>query len=154
MIRLIIFALALASATAGLAAGPPAGPPPNVVWLSVEDMSPWLACYGDDTVPTPHIDRLAREGVRYVNAFATSPVCGPARSALITGMWPTRIGSMQMRTGSRSAAAEARDPHAYDDIPLYEAVPPAFVRCFPEILRRHGYYCTNSSKQDYQFRAP
>ena len=59
----------------------PAQQRPNVVWLVVEDMSPWLGCYGDDTVPTPNCDRLAREGVRYTNAFATSPVCAPARSS-------------------------------------------------------------------------
>lgn len=127
---------------------------PNVVWLVAEDMSPWIACYGDDTVPTPHIDRLAREGVRYANAFATSPVCAPARSSLITGMYATRIGTMQMRTGNPSQAAMEKDPEAYAEIPSYEGVPPDFVRCFPEHLRRAGYYCTNASKTDYQFEAP
>ncbi|MFI4859717.1 MAG: sulfatase [Phycisphaerales bacterium JB063] len=128
--------------------------PPNIVWLVVEDMSPWLACYGDDTVPTPNLDRLAEQGVRYTNAFATSPVCAPARSSIITGMFATRIGSMQMRNGQPSPAAIEKDPEAYADIPGYEAVPPAFVRCFPEHLRAAGYYCTNNSKQDYQFRCP
>lgn len=127
---------------------------PNVVWLVVEDMSPWLASYGDDTVPTPNLDRLAREGVRYENAFATSPVCAPARSSLITGMFATRIGSMQMRNNSPSPAALQNNPEAYADIPGYEAVPPAFVRGFPEHLRAAGYYATNNSKQDYQFRCP
>jgi arylsulfatase A-like enzyme len=126
----------------------------NVLWLCVEDMSPWLACYGDDTVPTPHIDGLAAESVRYSNAFATSPVCAPARSSLITGMYATRIGTMHMRTGNPSQAALDEDPDAYADIPSYEGVPPAFVRCFPELLRAAGYYCSNSSKTDYQFRAP
>ena len=129
-------------------------PPLNIVWLVVEDMSPWLACYGDATVPTPNIDRLAREGARYENAHATSPVCAPARSSLITGMFATRIGSMQMRNGSPSRSAIEKDPDAYADIPGYEAVPPAFVRCFPEHLRAAGYYCTNNSKKDYQFREP
>lgn len=128
--------------------------PPNIVWLSVEDMSCWLPCYGDSTVPTPNIDRLSREGVRYENAFATSPVCAPARSSLITGMFATRIGSMQMRNGNPSKAAMEKDPEAYADIPSYEAVPPPFVRCFPELLRAEGYYCTNNSKKDYQFREP
>ena len=61
--------------------------PPHIVWLTAEDMSPWIGAYGDATVPTPHLDRLASEGVVYDNAFATSPVCAPARSALITGMY-------------------------------------------------------------------
>lgn len=132
----------------------PAQQRPNVVWLVVEDMSPWLGCYGDDTVPTPNCDRLAREGVRYTNAFATSPVCAPARSSLITGMYATRIGTMQMRNNKPSQSAIAKDPDAYKDIPGYEGVPPAFVRCFPELLRAQGYYCTNNAKTDYQFRAP
>lgn len=126
-------------------------PPLNIVWLSVEDMSPWINPYGDDTVPTPNLNKLAEQGVVYENAFATSPVCAPARSSLITGEYATRIGSMQMRNGSRSGSAE---PGAYDDIPLYEAVPPAYVRCFPEHLRAAGYYCTNNSKKDYQFQDP
>jgi len=125
--------------------------PLNIVWLSVEDMSPWINAYGDNTVPTPNLNRLAAEGVVYDNAFATSPVCAPARSSLITGEYATRIGSMQMRNGTRSGSAE---PGAYDEIPLYEAVPPAFVRCFPEHLRAAGYYCTNNSKKDYQFNDP
>jgi len=127
---------------------------PNVLWLVAEDMSPWLACYGDDTVPTPNLDRLAAESVRYTNAFATSPVCAPARSSLITGMSATRIGTMHMRTGNPSKAAIAKDPEAYAAIPSYEGVPPEFVRCFPELLRSAGYYCTNASKTDYQFKAP
>ena len=56
------------------------GPPLNIVWLTVEDMSPWIGPYGDRTVPTPNLDQLSREGVVYDNAFATSPVCAPARS--------------------------------------------------------------------------
>lgn len=125
-------------------------PPLNILWLVVEDMSPWIGPYGDTTVPTPHLDRLAADGIAYDNAFADSPVCAPARTALITGCYPTRIGAMHMRTRSRSKSA---DPEAYADVPLYEAVPPPGVRCFPELLRAAGYYATNSSKEDYQFRA-
>lgn len=134
-------------------------PPPNIVWLTVEDMSPWIGPYGDATVPTPHLDRLAREGVVYDNAFATSPVCAPARSALITGMFCTRIGTMHMRNGIQSKAAVAKNPAAYQDnpgseIPSYEGLPPPFVRCFPEHLRAAGYCCTNNAKKDYQFQEP
>jgi N-sulfoglucosamine sulfohydrolase len=134
-------------------------PPPNIVWLTVEDMSPWIGPYGDATVPTPHLDRLAREGMVYDNAFATSPVCAPARSALITGMFCTRIGTMHMRNGRPSEAASAKNPAASknipgSDIPSYEGLPPPFVRCFPEHLRAAGYYCTNNAKKDYQFQEP
>ena len=84
--------------------------PLNVVWLVVEDMSPWIACYGDATVQTPNLDAFAAESVRYTAAFATSPVCAPARSSLITGLHATRIGSMHMRTGNPSSAALEADP--------------------------------------------
>jgi arylsulfatase A-like enzyme len=128
--------------------------PLNILWLTFEDSSPWLACYGDKTAPTPNIDRLAREGVRYTHAYATTPVCAPARHTLITGMYATQTGAMHMRNGTRSEAGVAKDPEAYADIPLYEAVPPPQVRCFPEYLRAAGYYATNNVKQDYQFVAP
>jgi len=130
------------------------GQRPNIVWLTVEDMSPWIGPYGDRTVPTPNLDRFAREGVVYDNAFATSPVCAPARSSLITGMFCTRIGTMQMRNGRRSEASVGKNPDAYREIPGYEGLPPSFVRCFPEHLRAAGYYCTNNSKKDYQFTEP
>ena len=62
----------------------PAAPPadrPNILWITCEDMSPNLGCYGDTYARTPTIDRLAEESVRYTNVFATAPVCSPARSA-------------------------------------------------------------------------
>ena len=128
--------------------------PLNILWLTTEDMSPWLGCYGDTTAPTPNIDRLTREGVRYTRAYATSPVCAPARHMLITGLYATQTGAMHMRNGTASKEALQRNPRAYDNIPLYEAVPPPQVRCFPEYLRMAGYYASNNVKQDYQFVAP
>jgi N-sulfoglucosamine sulfohydrolase len=106
---------------------------PNILWISTEDISPDLGCYGDPYAVTPNIDRLAAQGVRYTNAFATAPVCAPSRSAIITGMYPTTIGSMHMRS---------------------KAVPPAGVKAFTEYLRAAGYYCTNNSKTDYNFEPP
>lgn len=106
---------------------------PNILWISTEDISPDLGCYGDTYAITPNIDRLAAEGVRYTNAFSTAPVCAPTRSAIITGMYPTTIGSMHMRS---------------------KAVPPAGVKAFTEYLRAAGYYCSNNSKTDYNFEAP
>ena len=65
------------------------GNPPNVLWLISEDTSPDMGCYGNPLVKTPNFDRLAGEGVRFENAFATCPVCSPARSAMMTGVRPT-----------------------------------------------------------------
>ena len=106
---------------------------PNILWISTEDISPDLRCYGDEYAHTPNVDKLAAQGVRYTNAFSTAPVCAPTRSAIITGMYPTTIGSMHMRS---------------------KAVPPAGVKAFTESLRAAGYYCTNNSKTDYNFEAP
>lgn len=131
---------------------------PNILWITCEDMSPHLGCYGDRTVPTPHIDALATEGVRYTHAFATTGVCAPSRHALITGMYPTSTYAFQMRNLARtSALKEIKDPATRrfaETRPLYEAVPPPEVRCLTEYLRLAGYYCSNNSKEDYQFRAP
>jgi len=110
-----------------------AADPPNILWISCEDICPDLGCYGDKYAHTPNIDKLAREGIRYANAFSVSGVCAPSRSAIITGMYPTTISTHHMRC---------------------KAVPPAYVKCFPEYLRAAGYYCTNNSKTDYNFDAP
>lgn len=119
---------------------------PNILWITCEDMSAHLPSYGDRTVPTPNIDRLAREGVRYRRMFSTNGVCAPSRSAIITGMYPNSIGSNHMRTVQASRVGNG--------LINYEAVPPPEVKCFPEYLRAATYYCTNNSKTDYQFNAP
>jgi uncharacterized sulfatase len=107
--------------------------PLNILWVTCEDTSPDLGCYGDGYAVTPNLDGLASQGARYTLAFSHAPVCAPARSGIITGMYPTTIGSHHMRC---------------------HAVPQAFVRCFPEYLRAAGYYCTNNAKTDYQFAPP
>ncbi len=102
---------------------------PNIVWLSCEDISPHIGCFGDDDAITPNIDQLAREGVRYTNAFTTAGVCAPCRSGIITGMYQTTIGTHHMRCNSKL---------------------PPMIKAFPTYLRAAGYYCTNNSKTDYQ----
>lgn len=116
---------------------------PNILWITCEDMSADLPDYGDNTVMTPNISRLVREGVKFTNMFSVSGVCAPSRSAIITGMYPTSIGTQHMRTGTKDIP-----------VPPYEAVPPADVKCFTEYLRAGGYYCTNNAKTDYQFGVP
>jgi arylsulfatase A-like enzyme len=82
-----------------MAAGAGAADRPNILWLVVDDMSANLGCYGEKTIQTPHLDRLAREGTRFTHAFTTCPVCSPCRSALITGMYQTTIGAHHHRSG-------------------------------------------------------
>jgi len=134
----------------GLAVSANAAERPNILWITVEDMSPQLGCYGDSTVSTPNVDRLASEGVRFTRAFSVSGVSGPSRSALITGMYPTSYGAMHVRV-SLTNEVTGRDLLATS---AFEAVPPPEVKCFTEYLRAAGYYCSNNSKEDYQFVAP
>ena len=118
---------------------------PNIVWISNEDMSPRLGAYGDRLARTPVLDRLARESVRYTHAFSTAPVCAPSRAAIITGLHQTTLGAQHMRT-TEDRVPELPGP--------YLAVPPFYVKAFPEYLRAAGYYTTNRVKTDYQFGVP
>ncbi len=120
---------------------------PNILWVSFEDTSPFYGCYGDKAARTPNLDKLAADGCRWPNAFSTAGVCAPARSAVITGMYPTSIGTHHMRTTHTN--------EAMPDLPTpYEAVLPPHVKCVPEYLRAAGYFCTNCTKTDYQFESP
>ncbi len=100
---------------------------PNVLWLVSEDNSPLLGCYGDAYADTPHLDRMAREGVVFDNAFANTPVCAPARCTIHTGMYASSLGTEHMRSGN----------------PL-----PSFARFFTASLRDAGYFCTNHFRTD------
>lgn len=120
---------------------------PNILWISLEDTTPRFGCYGDSIARTPNIDALAAGGCRYPNAFSTAGVCAPSRSAIITGMYQTSIGTHHMRTAHTNK-------HTPDMPTPYSAVPPPYVKTFTEYLRGAGYYCSNNSKTDYQFTPP
>jgi len=101
---------------------------PNILWIVSEDNTTLLGCYGDKTATTPNIDNLAKQGILFTNAFCTAPVCAPSRSTLITGMYPTAMGTENMRS----------------TYPI-----PGFIKFFPRYLREAGYYTTNNAKKDY-----
>ncbi len=103
---------------------------PNILWISCEDISPNVGCYGDPHAVTPNLDRLASQGVRFSHAFTPAGVCAVVRSGVITGMYRPSIGSQHMRS---------------------RIIPPPDVKAFPELLRAAGYFTTNRSKTDYQF---
>jgi len=106
---------------------------PNILWITAEDLSPVLGCYGDDYAITPNLDRLAQQGVRYTHAFAMASVCTPARSCLTTGVYSSSLGTQHLR----------------GEQPLAKG-----MKCFSEYLRDVGYYCTNNVKEDYNFPTP
>lgn len=101
---------------------------PNILWIVSEDNTTFLGCYGDQFATTPNLDRFAKQGVLYENAFSTAPVCAPSRNTLITGMLPTSLGTENMRSTYPVSS---------------------FVQFFPRYLRAAGYYTTNNSKKDY-----
>lgn len=105
-------------------------PPPNILWISHEDLSPIYGCYGDDYARTPNIDRLATKSIRFNKAYSNAPICAPARSTLITGMYATSLGTQHLRS----------------EIPV-----PEELKILPEVLRETGYYTTNNVKTDYNF---
>ena len=134
---------------------------PNILWIVTEDISPTLSFYGDDTAKTPNLDALAKESLVYNYAFAPVGVCAPTRSSIITGMYPTSIGTMHMRAGQdvmswgkRTYQKTDRVDINNDSIIQYSAVIPDYVKCYTEYLRATGYYCTNNQKTDYQFASP
>ena len=104
---------------------------PNIIWIVTEDISPNLACYGDRDAVTPNLDAFAKQGARFTRAFTHAPVCAPSRSGLITGQYPTTLGSHHMRS-------------------KLTGVPPMFT----DELRKAGYRVFWPGKTDFNFDQP
>ncbi len=121
-------------------------PRPNIIWFVAEDVSPRFAFYGDSLALTPALNSIANKGVVYENAFTVSGVCAPSRSSMITGCYPSAIGTQHMR--------QAKGVIPLPGVPNYTAVPPAEIKAFPELLRASGYWTASYRKLDYQFGAP
>ncbi|MEM6377379.1 MAG: sulfatase, partial [Bacteroidota bacterium] len=100
---------------------------PNILWLVVEDMSPYLSAYNNAYTQTPTLDKMAAEGLVFEHAYSNGAQCSPARSTLITGIYAPMLATDWHR--------ERR------------AVPEGIF--YPEFLKNTGYYCTNNSKTDY-----
>jgi arylsulfatase A-like enzyme len=106
---------------------------PNILWITCEDIGPELGCYGDSYATTPNLDQLAARGLRYLNAGSTAPVCAPARTTLITGVFPPSLGAEHMRS--------------------VLTLPP-FMKMYPQLLAEAGYYVSNNQKKDYNLEEP
>lgn len=105
---------------------------PNILWITSEDNAAhWLGCYGNQQASTPRLDKLAADGIRLTRAYSNAPVCAVARSTILNGAYATTMGTQHMRS---------RHPI------------PASFRSYVSHLREIGYYCTNNSKTDYNFK--
>ena len=93
---------------------------PNIIWLMAEDMSTDLETYGMSNVKTPHLNKMAAEGIRFDNAFVTNPICSPSRSAMM-------VGTHQIRTNSHNHRSNRK-------IPLDTQFKP-----FTKLLKNVGY---------------
>lgn len=105
---------------------------PNILMIVSEDNSShWIGCYGNTQAQTPRIDALAKEGFLFEHAYSNAPVCAVARSTILLGTYAATTGTQHMR--SRHAIPQKYRPNV-------------------EYLRAAGYYCTNNSKTDYNFK--
>jgi arylsulfatase A-like enzyme len=108
-------------------------PRPNILWITCEDIGPHLRACGDTYSVTPNLDDLATRSIIFMNAWSNAPVCAPARTTIISGMYAPSTGSEHMRSM----------------MPM-----PAGDRMYPQYLRDAGYYCTNNAKEDYNLEKP
>ncbi len=127
MIRLLPILLTLCASLSLHAADKP-----NILWITSEDnASHWLGCYGNTQVQTPQLDALAINGIRFKNAYSNAPVCAVARSTILNGAYAPTMGTQHMR--SRYPIEAKYKPYVH-------------------YLKQAGYYCTNRSKTDYNFK--
>ena len=108
----------------------------NILWVYLEDTAPLMGAYGETLIETPNIDKLAKNGVLYTNAFMPSPVCSPTRSTIITGVMATTLG-LHNHHSSRTPESEIKLPKE--------------VKTIPEIFKKSGYFTFNNGKDDYNF---
>ena len=131
---------------------------PNIIWITIEDQSQYLLPFnGNNDVSLPNLEAIADESLIFDNMYATYPVCAPARSSIITGMYPNSIGTHNMRAmhydnyirtgkiGERNTNEQALN------IPRYSSSIAESIKTFPEILRENGYFTYNRSKGDYNY---
>jgi arylsulfatase A-like enzyme len=132
-INLRLFALLIIATVFALSCSQAPSESPNVLWITSEDNGPHLGAYGDDYADTPNLDALAQKGIIYDHAWSTAPVCAPARTTIISGMYPASTGSQHMRSMTNL---------------------PEGMKMYPQYLREAGYYTSNNSKEDYNLAKP
>ena len=114
---------------------------PNLVLILADDLG-WadLSCYGNDLHQTPNLDRLARQGVRFTDAYAASPVCTPTRAAILTGLHPARLHMTIWRESALNRGnRKLLQPVCLDSLPLKHVT-------LAEVLKKAGYFNAHLGK--------
>ena len=132
---------------------------PNIIWITIEDQSQYLLPFnGNDDVSLPNLEKIAKESLIFENMYATYPVCAPARSAIITGMYPNSIGTHNMRAFhfgnyyNKGFKVGKRGQHEEVlEVPYYSSKLAESIKTFPHILRENGYFTYNDNKGDYNY---
>ena len=108
--------------------------PPNVIFILTDNQGAWsLGCYGNPDIKTPHIDRLAADGVRFTRALSSNPVCSPTRATFLTGLIPSQHGVHSFLDNKFMMG-----PEAYNTLKEFTSM--------GEVLRDSGYTCGLSGK--------
>lgn len=131
--KLLLTVLSFSLVCLSVKAGDAVPARPNILWITCEDIGPQLGGYGDGYATTPNLDRLAARGMIYTRAWSCGPVCAPARTTIISGLYPPSLGAEHMRSL----------------VPM-----PPELGMYPQHLRAAGYYCTNNEKEDYNVEKP
>jgi len=133
------FAIALAAFLSALVSfAAPAGRP-NIIFVLVDDMGyADLGCYGAKDIRTPHIDRLAREGVRFTDFYSNAPVCTPTRCGFITGRWQQRVG-LEWAFGFTAEAFRRRGNEWVKEPDMHALGLPTTVPTLPKLLKAAGF---------------
>ncbi len=118
---------------------------PNIVLIVVDDLGyKDLHCYGNNLVETPNVDRLAREGIRFVNAYASCPVCSPTRAAILTGKNPVTVDITDWIPGHQ--AIRGPQPDQKFIVPEFNLHLPLEEITLAERLKEAGYQTASIGK--------
>ena len=132
---------------------------PNIIWITIEDQSQYLLPFNGNTdVSLPNLEKIADESVVFNNMYATYPVCAPARSSIITGMYPNSIGTHNMRAmhfdnyyNNGFKVGKRAEHEKILEVPYYSSKLAESIKTFPQILKENGYFTYNDNKGDYNY---